>query len=127
MIVITVALIGFCVGYVNQVGDEYSMHTHYFVSETAFKGVSIEYGTDGIVESTGHELIDGELVVHFRSLKPGDTSVDIVLCYDELPDNVEETRINHYSELSVSPQGVIIESLLGYVDIHIYTAAVRSI
>lgn len=108
MIAVIIALIGFCVGYVNQVGDEYPMHTRCYVSEESFKGVSIEYGADGIVESTGHELIDGELVVHFKSLKPGDTSVDIV-CNDVLPDNVEGTRINHYSELSVSPQGVIIE------------------
>ena len=109
MVGIVLALIGFCVGYVTQVGDEYVLHTGCFAYDEELNEISVKFSNEGVVEFTGHDITDNEVVINLKSLKPGDTDIEMEYT-DIYTDTGEEYSNSYQSHLHVSFLGVIFEN-----------------
>lgn len=109
MNVIIFALIGFCILYMSKVGNEYSLRTGCYAYNAELKDISVKFSNEGVVEFTGYKVTDNEVVVDLKSLKPGDTDIDIQYT-DISTETGEEFYSSTHSRLHVSVIGVIFEN-----------------
>lgn len=106
MNLIILVLIGFCVLYVSQVGDEYAVHIGGIYNINKPENVSVEFSNSGVVEYVDHNVTDQGLIVNFRSVKAGDTEFTVKFTNTD-PDTGEESFLTNLGSFHVGFMGII--------------------
>ena len=106
-------------------GNQYTLHTHFYVSENNVPEFSVTFDNDGVLNVTGVRIEDEEVVVDLHSLGKGHTELTIENTY--IDENGESRGFQSKYRFYVSSIGTIFERTYDSINFTAYKAVIYEI